>query len=78
MKQESFSFTGKCNVVPFGDVVFQDKTPKERKKNQRLPTSLGGISNQQTNPRAGPNYQPGKLNGGQAKGRNVHKNINYI
>jgi hypothetical protein len=44
--------------------TFQDKTPKERKKNQRSPTSLGGISNQQTDPEVGPNYQPGKLNGG--------------
>ena len=32
VKRDSFSFTGKCNVVPFGDVVFQDKTPKEREK----------------------------------------------
>ena len=32
VKRDSFSFTGKCNAVPFGDVVFQDKTPKERKK----------------------------------------------
>ncbi len=41
---------------------------KEEKKDQRSPTSLGGISNQQTDPGAGPNYQPGKLNGGQGKG----------
>jgi len=49
-------------VVPL-DVVFQDKTPKDKKKDQRSSTYLCQISNQQTVPGAGPNYQPGKLNG---------------
>lgn len=30
--RESFRFTGKINVVPFGEAVFQDKTPKGGKK----------------------------------------------
>ncbi len=39
--------------------TFQDKTTKDRgKKDQRLPTSQGGISNQQTDPGVGSNDQP--------------------
>jgi len=30
--RESFAFTGMCNVVPYGDVLFQDLIPDERKK----------------------------------------------
>ena len=42
---------------------FRIEHQKRGKKDQRSPTSLGGISNQQTDPEVGSNYQPGKLNG---------------
>ena len=32
VKRKSFEFTGKCNVVPFAEVLFQDQTPKGGKK----------------------------------------------
>ena len=32
VNRPSFSFSGKCNVIPFGDVVYQDRSPKERRK----------------------------------------------
>ena len=32
MDRPSFSFTGKANVVPFGQVLFQERTPKGGKK----------------------------------------------
>lgn len=32
VKRDSFEFTGKVNVVPFGDVLFQDKDPSGGKK----------------------------------------------
>lgn len=32
VKRDSFKFTGKCNVVPFGEVLFQDQDPKGGKK----------------------------------------------
>lgn len=31
-KRKSFSFTGRCKVVPFGDVFFQEKNPKGGRK----------------------------------------------
>jgi len=43
--------------------MFYKKNGLEEKKDQRSPTSLGGISNQQTDPEDRPNYLPGKLNG---------------
>lgn len=43
------------------------KHQKRGKKDQRSPASLGGISNLQTDPEAGPNYQSGKLNGEQER-----------
>ncbi len=43
-------------------------TKREKNKDQRSPASLGGISNQQTDPGSGSNYQPGKLNSGTDKG----------
>jgi hypothetical protein len=49
-------------------VLFRIKHQKRGKKDQRSHTSPGGISNQQTEPEAGSNYQPGKLNGGPGKG----------
>ncbi len=43
-------------------------TKREEKKDQRSPVSLGGISNQQTDPGTGSNYQLWKLNSGPGKG----------
>jgi len=50
-------------------ILKDSKLPNKKtgKKAQQSPTSLGGISNQQTVPGVGPNYQPWKLNGGPRK-----------
>ena len=32
VERESFQFTGNCNIVPFGDVLFQEFDIEERKR----------------------------------------------
>jgi hypothetical protein len=49
-------------------VLFRIKHQKRGKKDQRLHASPGKISNQQTNPEARPNDQPGKSKAKPGKG----------
>jgi hypothetical protein len=46
-------------------MLFRIKHQKREKKDQRSPTSLGGIPNQQNDPGIGTNYQSVKSNGTQ-------------